>query len=281
MNNYGFSGNKERKNDLVAAYSAVPAGFADVYDMKIAMVKTRTIQRWAFAGVMMVIFTALSGCSNFENDVTDEPDLYSAFDFSDSTQGWIGGFSGYPAGMEDSLDLFAGYMVLPDGLNGDKKTLTVSGKNPQKNLFYFVKKQVKQLRPNATYQVYFDVQFVLETREGNPHDGEVYVKFGAFHDEPEVMRTSPESMTDTDKEVLNVEIGTTPEEGGAYVQSMGALILPEVGESKIFKASNKERRIVVNTDDQGNLWLLVGFDSTVDAHLAFYFENINAYYKEI
>ncbi len=243
--------------------------------------KRGKIQNLLFGGILITMLTMISGCSNFEDNATDEPDLYSAFDFADDAQGWTGGFSGYPAGMEDSLELFAGYLPLPGELNADKKTLTISGKNPQKNLFYFVKKQVKRLRPNTTYQVYFDVQFVVETREGNPYDGEVFVKFGAFHEEPEVMKSMPDGISDVNKEVLNVEIGPTPEEGGTYVQSMGALVLPSVGESKIFKASNKERRIVVNTDDKGNLWLLVGFDSTVDAHLAFYFENINAYYKEI
>ncbi len=243
--------------------------------------KKRIIQTSFFPGMLLSMLMVFSGCSKFEDNVTDEPDLYSAFDFADNTQGWTGGFSGYPAGMEDSLELFAGYMPLPGAFNADRKTLTISGKNPQKNLFYFVKKNVTRLRPNTTYQVYFDVQFVLETREGNPDEGEVFVKFGAFHDEPEVTRSSPAGIPNDDKEILNVEIGTSPEEGGTYVQSMGALVLPVVGGSKIFKASDKERRIVVNTDDDGNLWLLVGFDSTVDAHLAFYFENINAYYKEI
>lgn len=235
------------------------------------------------SGISVVLMMFFSRCANNMEDVYfDEPDLYSAFDFGDDIQGWIGGFSGYPEGQEDSLQLFSGYAAFPDNLGLDEKTLTVSGKNPQMNLFYFVKRRIDSLIPNTAYQVYFETQFIVETREGDPENGEVYVKFGAFSSEPEASAAIPEGANvDKSQVLINMDIGMTPESEGTYVRSLGALELPRTGETKIFRASNKDRRIVVSTNSQGELWILIGFDSRANAHLAFYFQNINAYYKGI
>ena len=245
-------------------------------------IKTRLKRLLLFRGMVssIILIMGFASCSSLEDNYTGS-DLYSAFDFSDGLQGWIGGFSGYPTGLEDSLELFSGYSAFPNNLGLNKKTLTISGKNSHKSLFYFVKKKVEALRPNTTYQVFIDAQFIVESRDGIPGDGAIYVKYGAFNDDPEVEELAVGQLPEDKVNTINVDIGMTPAGEGTFVRSVGALELPVVGDSKIFKASNVDRRIVAQTDKDGSLWLLVGFDSTVDAHLAFYFQTISIYYSEI
>ena len=85
------------------------------------------------------------------------------FGFSDGLEGWIGGFADYPFGAEGTFELNWDWQPLPDVLEGNG--IYITGNNRSDDLFMFVKRRVEGLKPNAQYQLVFEVRFATSVRK--------------------------------------------------------------------------------------------------------------------
>jgi hypothetical protein len=234
-------------------------------------------------GIVFAVVLVLSSCAlKDEANSPIQADFFSAFDFSDGLQGWAGDFANYPEGYEDSLELNFDYAEYPSssGLNG--RTIRISGKNPYRDLFYFIKRKVDGLSPNAQYVIEYDIHFLVDIVEDlDDVAGDLYVKAGGLSTEPELFLGEAGGALDQKSQELNMDIGAKPSLTGQDVITIGRAEMPENRSSKLFNASSFGQQFIGTTNDQGEYWLIVGFDSSVSAHLAFYFSRINVFYTEI
>ncbi len=232
--------------------------------------------------LMTILAFMLGSCLNSDNpDLTGNADYYVDFDFNDNTQGWEGGFADYPAGLEDSLKLSFGYSDFPANTQFTGKTMFISGKNPQKKLFYYVRNQIGNLKPNTMYKLDFEINFIVQLKQNDlPGHDPVYVKVGAASVKPDsVLSLSTEASVD--QVTFNLDKGMYAEQDGQDMVVLGQLTFNNSGNTQIITGNNTDKAFFAKSDVNGKIWLLVGFDSTADAYLAFYFSRILTFFTEV
>lgn len=234
-----------------------------------------------FAGLAVFI----SGCSLGDEDFAADglsADLFSFFDFTQGLQGWEAGFAKYPSGEEDSLMLESSFEAFPSAVGIGGNTLRLAGKNPHRSLFYFIKREISGLKPATTYQLDFQMQFVVEVLESaKDASADVFVKVGAADIQP--LAAPGDSLPDLGYATidLNIDIGSEAFQRAPNAVAIGDIALPAEGSSGLFLTSNSKQTFTSQTDKDGTLWLMVGFDSFTDAWLAFYFNTLYIGYNEL
>jgi hypothetical protein len=228
---------------------------------------------------LVVLLWSLAGCSDFlESDNINDFQYVSTFDFNVDDQGWTGGFSDYPSGLEDSLQLEVSMSNLPvAGMGG--RGLRLSGINPHRDLFYYYCREIRGLSPNTQFLLRFTADFVVERLEELPADavGDVYFKVGSTTEEPQV--TTGESSQNGYRPVeIGLDKGGQPSESGPDMKAIGRVIIPVTSTARTIQASNNQAPILIRSNDEGKIWLVLGFDSSLDVHLAFYLANLSVYY---
>lgn len=228
---------------------------------------------------LMVLFWTLSGCSDFlESDNINDFQYVSTFDFNLDDQGWTGGFSDYPSGLEDSLQLEVSVANLPvSGMGG--RGLRLSGKNPHRDLFYYYYREIRGLSPNTQFLLRFTADFVVERLEELPADaaGDVYFKVGSTMEEPQA--STGESAQNGYRPVeIGLDKGSQPAQSGLDMKAIGRVIIPVTSTARTIQASNNQTPLLIRSNDEGSIWLTLGFDSSLDLHMAFYLANLSVYY---
>jgi len=232
---------------------------------------------------LLLVILGMGSCA-WDEDLASpiRADLYSAFDFTDGTQGWNGGFSGYPIGYEDSLQLVFAYDDYPPNSGFSGKSITISGKNPHRQLFYFIQRKVDGLQPQTRYLIEYDIHFLINILEyDNDETGDVYIKAGGLSAEPLLTTSESNTAFDGKSQELNMDIGSEPSLTGQDVITIGNVQMPQLSYSKLYNATSFGQQFTATTNDQGAFWLIIGFDSDIDAHLAFYFSRINVFYTRV
>jgi hypothetical protein len=193
-----------------------------------------------------------------------------AIDFARGPQGWTGGFSDYGTYLDRIEATFVSdYRPLPAALAPSQSALYVSASNYSENLSMFFKGKVTGLRPNATYDASFTTQIATDTSYGcvgigAPPGEAVYVKAGAFADEPVAIVVGDQVQMNLDKgnrwyggsdmTVLGNVANSVPCQGAP---GGGVLYVWE------FKnLASESRALHVRAAADGSIWLIVGFDSS-------------------
>lgn len=186
---------------------------------------------------------------------TEESTTQFTFSFDDDAQGWVAGFAD-----------------LPDGLEGGGVFLT--GHNRSDDLFMFLKTQVEELRPNASYTVAISLDMATNVPAGlvgiGGKPGEsVSVKAGASVVEPVVVEDDGDHLR------MNIDKGNQTTDGEA-MNRLGNVAHPEVTgeEYRIKTLDNLERPLQVVSDSEGRIWLIVGTDSGFEGPTAMYYARI-------
>ena len=119
----------------------------------------------------------------------DRVDSEFVFEFESDAEGWTVEFADLPVEYDQTIfELDYGHRPLPDGLDGGG--IYVQGHNRSDDLFMFLKRQVRGLRPDSTYDVSVSIDLVSNVPAGligiggSPGDS-VFVKAGASTAEPE------------------------------------------------------------------------------------------------
>ncbi len=227
--------------------------------------------------ILMVTLFSNMGCSLFNG--SDSFDHTYKFNFDEQPDGWTALFSNYGVGREDDFELESGYRTLPEPLDNDKLGFYLSGKNLSDDLNMFLKHQVDDLEPDATYRVIVKVSFATDAPSGCAGVGgapgeSVTVHVGASAIEPgRIIDGSREQ----DFYRLNLAESYTGEAQSWYRETeIGDVANSrecEEGREYEIKTITGQQQ-AVTTDESGNLWLIVGTRSGFEATTSLYYTEV-------
>ena len=226
--------------------------------------------------ITFILLFVLCGCS-LSNDDPSISVFTASFDFSKSQDDWTGDFSDFPAGRKDSLfyELKFAYTNLPPHL-GSGKSIMLSGNNHSDDLFMFIKRKISGLLPNTAYSLVFEIELASDASEGSVGAGgspgqSVFLKVGASGMEPQ-------KVIEGDRFVLNVDKGNQSTSGENAVV-IGNIAIPATASGFTLisrtNASSYAQPFVAHSNNDGEIWLLVGTDSGFEGITTVYYTKMN------
>src|SRR5438094_2143008 len=196
-----------------------------------------------------------------------------SYDFSQGQQGWLGGDSEYAVAMATEVNFSVGMQASP--IPPHQMALHVFGNNISDDLFVYVTKELTGLLPNRAYSVHVEATLISDT--GNVGGSNHIIKLGASTVEPSSIVVIEDAAP---YYRMNVDIGG-PSTSGKNTVISGDLSgtgapNPEL-ELLTFKTP---RPVVVQSDANGKLWLLIGVDSAFEVLTEVYYTEITATVRE-
>lgn len=190
--------------------------------------------------------------------------------FSKGTEDWTGGFADFPVGEEVFYELAWGWENLPTPIDHHQKGLYISGNNHSDDLFMYFKKKITGLKPNHTYQLQFDVTLATNIPVGQIGIGgspgeSIFVKVGGSSKEPLAIDRN-------NFYILNLDKGEQANSGAEGVV-IGHLANPNVDPTHPtyqLKHLTNSSPVLIETDNEGTLWIFVGTDSGFEGTTKFY-----------
>jgi len=238
-------------------------------------ISLRQGNRGIFSAFLLAFFAILAGCGN------EDPQTIR-LDFTQGTQGWVGGFADYPVGQDAFYELEVDYRLLPAPLNTSQNAQYISGNNHSDDLWMYYKGRVAGLDGNRRYAVRFEVEIATNIPNGctgvggAPGEG-VSVKVGASTIEPEAVVVGGDWR-------MNVDKGQQTNGG------KNALVVGDVANSvhcgepprwELKQLSSGSDSLEVETDGSGSVWLFVGTDSGFEATTSVYYTWVVATFTPI
>jgi len=231
--------------------------------------------------IFPLLLICLFSCS--QSDETPSISVFSAsFDFNQSQDGWEADFTDLPSYLDDTsfYQLRFEYTNLPANL-GDRKSLMLSGNNHSDDLFMFIKRKITGLLPNTSYNVVFEVELASNALEGSVGAGgspgkSVFLKAGASAIEPK-------KIAESDKYVLNIDKGnqSTPGENAIV---LGDISIPSTSTDYVLilrsnASSTGYQPFFAQSNDAGEIWLVVGTDSGFEGVTTVYYTKVNVVFS--
>lgn len=225
------------------------------------------MKRLMIFGMILILFAACSDTS----DTGREP-VELTFDFSGGASGWIGDFADYPVGEADSYELDYEISTLPEPLDENEAAFVLSGTNMSDDLFMFMKKKISGLSPNTTYNADFTVEFATNVPDGTPGIGgspgeSVFIKAGATQVEPVPVED------DMDYYRMNIDKGNQSQ-GGSDMVVVGDFSNDTDQEVYVLKTVSNETPFTVTTNQNGELWIIIGSDSGFEGNTTIYYNMV-------
>ncbi len=220
---------------------------------------------------IIAVVTVVLGLSCTKEDEVDWAFRIIDHNFNSSTTDWIGGFADYPEGVEEDWGFSVAHAFLPAPLDTTKKGVRISGSNHSDDLFMYLTRKVSQLRPNQTYKGTFDVEFATNAAEesmgvgGSPAHS-VYMGIG-------LTSVEPKKVLDSTDGHYRMNISKIQQAGDGDDMK----VIGDVSNGK----SEAEYTLITHTgeftgktDNDGNLWIIVGTDSGFEAVTTLYYTRI-------
>ncbi len=220
------------------------------------------------------------GCGTSSN--SDEPFTFM-YNFSNSTEQWSGGFADYPVGEEDFFNLNFNRSPLPEPLDSDVHALQITGDNRSDDLFMFIKRKIDGLKPSANYSLSLEIELASDSPEdavgiGGGPGTSVFLKAGAVAKEP-VPVVTEQTGFEQGYYRMNIDRGN---------QSQGGDDMPVIGNvahnKDDFEYTLIERSLenfTVQTNERGELWLIIGTDSGFEGTTTLYYSEVRAELTEL
>jgi hypothetical protein len=230
-----------------------------------------------------LIFLLAAGCASDEEQGAFQIVTYS-YDFNESDFDWKGGFSDYPSsGDTPTYELEYKYTHTPAST---KNSLMISGNNHSDDLFMYIKKKIEGLSPDTEYTMTFEVEFASEAREGLVGAGgapgeSVFLKIGA-------VAVEPKSVLLDDQFVMNIDKGHQSESGDDMIK-IGDIAVPANTDGFVLTTrsnspydgnSSYHEPIMVRSNSNGELWLIVGTDSGYEGKTTLYYTKVAAVFSK-
>lgn len=218
----------------------------------------------------IAILLALFACSDKNLDQPDQVEFY--FDFADGTEGWTGDFADYPVGEEEFYELVFEHDTLPEPLDQNQMALKQSGNNHSDDLFMFVKRKVSGLEPGKVYFITFTVEFATNVPDGTLGAGgspgeSVYVKVGATTVEPKKVKD--------DQNFYRMNIDNNNQSGNGDDMVVAGDFSNDTDQAVYaLKTVTNDSPFGAATDENGNLWFIIGTDSGFEATMTIYYNTI-------
>jgi len=226
--------------------------------------------------ILVLILVIFSACS-FEGGNEGPLLIFSRdYDFNESQHEWIHGFAEYPAGPDDSTLYQLKYAYTDQVVDSKltKKSVMLSGKNLNRDLFMFLKKKITGLKPNTDYTLTFTVELASEFEAAFLNaGGSVYLKAGAVDSEPEREIRSGNY-------VMNIDKGNQ-ETAGTDMTSLGEIVTSGNNNYTLVTRNNAmaNSRYVARSNSAGELWLIIGTDSNLEATTTVFYTRINVVFS--
>jgi hypothetical protein len=223
-------------------------------------------------------FAVLSGCTPDHDEQAPMLIFSQEFDFNESSHGWVPGFADYPAGPDSiQFELRYAYTDQPPESLLTKKSVMLSGNNVNRDLFMYLKRKVTGLRSNTEYIITFNIDLASNLAAG-ASTGAVYLKAGATNEEPK-------SLVESGFYTMNIDKGNHNSRGQDMV-SLGDLRSSPINSGNdsgytLVTLSNtlSNSRYLVETDANGELWLIVGTDSSVEGITTVFYTRVNVVFS--
>lgn len=217
-----------------------------------------------------------SGC-DMGKDGDSELSLFTNdYNFDAGLQEWVAGFADYPANPKDSsaFELKFAYRS-PIESKLSKASVMLSGNNANQDLFMYIKRKVDGLQPNTDYILTFNVELASDLQEVlTASGGSVFLKAGATHSEPK-------SVIEDGNYVMNIDKGNQGAAGEDMI-TLGDLFVDGTGTaySLVTRSNNMSNtRYVAKTNSNGELWLIVGTDSSIAGTTKIFYTRIRVLFS--
>lgn len=203
----------------------------------------------------------------------DEGHEYN-YAFSESDHGWKEIFADYPEGWETQMELEADYKQSPEYTESGM-ALFISGYNNSDDVFMGYKKLVEGLKPNTLYELSIHIELLSKYEWGSYGIGgspanSVYLKAGATKVEPEAVKVNDMDLR------LNID-KSNGASGGSDMVKLGDISKPRDGNTNyVMIERNNETPLEVESDSNGNIWLIFGTDSGYEGITALYYTRFSA-----
>ncbi|HEX5170298.1 MAG TPA: hypothetical protein VFW11_14070 [Cyclobacteriaceae bacterium] len=194
------------------------------------------------------------------------------YDFSIDSYDWRGDFTEYPVGDSVAYELKFDYAEPPSNL-GSGKTLILTGNNHSDDLFMFLKKRLTELSPNTEYSISFEIKFATNVSAGlvgiggSPGES-VYLKVGANAEEP--TKVASDGFY-----ILNLDKGNQSSRGDDMI-IIGTVSSNNAYDSNYaIETRNNITSFKARTNQDGELWIIVGTDSGFEGQTTIYYTRIS------
>lgn len=226
--------------------------------------------------LLYFILFLLMACKDDEEAVAPSSFRY---DFEQGMEGWEAGFSDYPADWDpDRFGFRFEHTSLPAEVGESANSLEVSGNNPSDDLFMYIKKEIRGLRPDHEYQLRLQVELASQYPEesvgiGGSPGASVYLKAGGSTHEPQTVEE--DGMVS-----MNIDKGNQSQ-GGNDMVVIGNIGIPgEDFSYTLIQRDNMEQPVRVRTDASGNLWVIIGTDSGFEGTTTLYYNTVEVFLEE-
>ncbi len=198
------------------------------------------------------------------------------YDFNEEQYDWAAGFADYPSSAEDSskFELKSAYTE-PIDSKLTKRSVMLSGKNVNRDLFMYIKKEVSGLKPNTDYTLTFSVELASDLNAATTvSGGSVYLKAGATGSEPK-------SVIDAGRYVMNIDKGNQ-ESAGEDMVLLGDILAENynAGYAMVTRTNTMSNsRYTARSNSDGALWLIVGTDSSLEGTTKVFYTRIKVVFS--
>ena len=229
--------------------------------------------------IFSTLILALAGCGNNDQTNEVEPTEY-IYNFQEDSEDWTAGFADYPnePNVEDFYELEFSHSMLPSPLRITDGALKQAGNNHSDDLFMFVKKKITELVPYRTYNVSMEIEFASNAPNGAVGIGgspaeDVFIKAGSSTSEPlKVLDNSDNYYR------MNIDKGNQAQDG-ANMKLIGDFANGTESSAYNLVTLKTMNSISVESNSNGEIWLVVGTDSGFEGTTVIYYNKIKAILK--
>lgn len=223
--------------------------------------------------LIILSYILLIGCAEESPEIVIGEDNEFHFDFTSDTEGWQGDFADYPKGEEEFYELEFGYSMLPAIIDDNVGAIRESGNNHSDDLFMFIKRKLTGLSANSIYNITFDIQIATNASDnsygvgGSPATS-VYIKAGA---------TTQEPLTEVDTKGY---YRTAFDKGNQSVDGEDMILIGDFSNgtdenSYHLKNLTNQNSFTIESDDNGEFWVIIGTDSGFESTTTIYYNSIS------
>jgi hypothetical protein len=195
------------------------------------------------------------------------------FDFSQNTEGWQGFFSDYPVGSESFYELEFSHSYLPAPLNGSVRAIKISGNNHSDDLLSLIVRKFENLKPNTVYSVTFDIELASDVTSNAPGIGgspDLELGVGGLSELPK------NNIDDQDYYRPNFISLLQSRQSNEVLKSVGRIgVSPNYpAPFTLINRNNLSDPILLKTNANGELWVMIGTDSGFEGITTLYYKSI-------
>jgi hypothetical protein len=222
------------------------------------------------ATALTSILLTFSACQ--QENVPLQPGLPYHSNFQTDADGWTADIVDYGTAQDSIMEFKSTRTSLPTPLDANRKSLMLESMNRSDDAFMFLKKKVTGLQPNTDYALTFEIELASQyatnsVGAGGSPGSSVYLKAGATAIEP--IKEKKDNFYS-----LNIDKGIQANDGE------DAIVLGDVGTGddvtgyKLITRSNANKPFMARSNNQGELWLLIGTDSAFEGLTTLYYSSI-------